>query len=176
VKLKSVLLSLTAISVTLTACNSLSPIGNNSATPVDHSFSSEAADGKGVVEIKLKQKTDTLTLNQQGLDLFGFNPTKKTIRARVSLSELDFLKSNKFTFSSIKESNMTSRGLLPGYMTYKEMKAKLQNMEKQYPDLVTLMDVGDSWEKTSGKSPDNDIWTISISNKKNKGNKQRYVS
>ena len=66
---------------------------------------------------------------------------------------------------------MDKGGLMPGYLTYEQMKAKLQSLVKSNPDIAQLSDIGDTWEKTQGKSPNNDIWSINITSKKNSGPK-----
>lgn len=67
---------------------------------------------------------------------------------------------------------MSAKGVLPGYMTYAEMTAKLKALAEANPKIATLSDIGDSWEKTQGKSPNNDIWCMTITNKdKNKSAK-----
>jgi carboxypeptidase T len=56
-------------------------------------------------------------------------------------------------------------------MSYAQMKTKLQALVAQNPEIATLNDIGDSWEKTQGKAPNNDIWSINITSKKNPGAK-----
>jgi hypothetical protein len=121
-----------------------------------------------VVEVKLKNQNDLITLNVKGLDLFGYDAKRKIVKARVNSTQETFLNENKFTFQKVLEKNMVTNGLLPGYLTYNAMKQKLQSLVKQYPEISSLNDVGDTWEKSTGKSPDNDIWNLNISGKKTK--------
>lgn len=124
-----------------------------------------------VVQIKIKNNKDLINLASKGFDLFGFDSKSKTIKARVSAEEEQILKNSRYNYSPVAEVNMSSRGLLPGYMTYSEMKAKLKALADSNPDIATLNDIGDTWEKTQGKSPNNDIWCLTITNKKSKSQK-----
>jgi len=124
-----------------------------------------------VVQIKIKNNKDLINLASKGFDLFGFDSKSKTIKARVFAEEEQILKNSRYNYSPVAEVNMSSRGLLPGYMTYSEMKAKLKALADSNPDIATLNDIGDTWEKTQGKSPNNDIWCLTITNKKSKSQK-----
>jgi len=48
------------------------------------------------------------------------------------------------------------------YHTYTELKSSLEQLLTDYPNLASLHDIGDSWEKTQGIA-DRDIWAIKIS-------------
>lgn len=165
---KQVLVALAGI-LSLTACNneiSNAPnVQENAQT-----FASSKVKAQ-VVEVKLKNQNDLITLNTKALDLFGYDAKKKIVKARVTSSQEAFLNENKFSFQKIMEKNMVTNGLLPGYLTYDSMKQKLQTLAKQYPDIASLDDVGDTWEKSTGKSPNNDIWNFNISGKKTKNAK-----
>ncbi len=125
--------------------------------------------GEKVVEIKLKNsRNDLISLSTKSFDLFGYNNDSKTIRARISQDEETKLKGLSLTYKVIPEKNMTSKGLLPGYMTYEQMKTKLKNLADKNPNIASLADIGDSWEKSTGKSPNNDIWCLTITNKNKK--------
>lgn len=166
---KQVLISLASL-LSISACtNEITT--SNSVQENNQTFISSKNNKAQVVEVKLKKQDDLITLNVKGLDLFGYDASKKVVKARVSPAQEEFLNENKFTFQKVMEKNMVTNGLLPGYLTYTAMKKKLQNLEKQYPNIASLNDVGDTWEKSTGKSPDNDIWNMSISGKKSKDSK-----
>lgn len=168
-KLKKSLFVLLAglLSVSACASNTTTFVDLNQISDDQLSFTSSQASST-VVEIKLNNKSDLLTLNSKGLDMFGYNSKTKTIRARVSKDQQSFLKEKNFIYKTMMEANMNAKGLMPGYSTYEQMKSKLQKLAESNPDIVTLSDIGDTWEKTQGKAPNNDIWCISISNKKTK--------
>ncbi len=49
------------------------------------------------------------------------------------------------------------------YRTYSDTVAFLQTLTDTYPALVTLYDIGDSWEKTQGRA-NRDLWAVRITN------------
>lgn len=167
---KQILLSLAGLILVSACSNEITTNSNIQENTNNQSFISSTKKAQ-VVEVKLKKQDDLITLNVKGLDLFGYDAEKKVVKARVTSNEEMFLTENKFSFQKVMEKNMTINGLLPGYLTYNAMKQKLENLVKQYPDIASLNDVGDTWEKSTGKSPDNDIWNLNISGKKTKDNK-----
>lgn len=53
----------------------------------------------------------------------------------------------------------------PGYFrSYEEMKAAMYALAEQYPELVEVVDIGDSWEKTQGTA-DRDILALRLTKK-----------
>ncbi|GIW22643.1 MAG: hypothetical protein KatS3mg068_1650 [Candidatus Sericytochromatia bacterium] len=152
----------------LSACNTQI---NENLSLDNEDLSIQSNNSFKVVQIKLKNSKDLVNLATKGLDLFGFDSKSKTIKAKISTKEEQDLKASKYDFSPVAEVNMSSRGLLPGYMTYNEMKNKLKQLADFNPDIATLNDIGDTWEKTQGKSPNNDIWCLTITNKKVKNQK-----
>lgn len=167
---KQVLMALAGL-IPITACsNNLNGNTDIQENTNNQSFISSTVKAQ-VVEVKLKNQDDLISLNAKGLDLFGYDAKKKIVKARVTSTQEKFLNENKFSFQKVLEKNMVTNGLLPGYLTYDTMKQKLQNLVKQYPEIASLNDVGDTWEKTTGKSPNNDIWNLNISGKKTKDSK-----
>ncbi|RYX99464.1 hypothetical protein EON78_03590 [bacterium] len=166
---KSLVVLVSGLSV-ISACSSNS--SNQTVVPEQNNVqqvSASATRGEKVVEIKLKKsKDDLMALNIKGFDLFGFDNKAKTIRARVSQDEETSLKSLNLTYKVMPEKNMTSKGLMTGYMSYAQMKDKLQALADKNPNIASLADIGDTWEKTQGKSPKNDIWCLTITNKEKK--------
>lgn len=165
--MKKVISSILGLLV-LSACNT--QLEENLVSGNVDEFTAQSSSFK-VVQIKLKNNKDLIDLSVKGLDLFGFDSKTKTVKAKISSKEEEELKTSKYNFSPVIEVNMASRGLLPGYMTYSEMKNKLKQLADSNPDIATLNDIGDSWEKTQGKSPNNDIWCLTITNKKVKNQK-----
>lgn len=166
---KSLVVLVSGLSV-ISACSSNS--SNQTVVPEQNNVqqvSASATRGEKVVEIKLKKsKDDLMTLNIKGFDLFGFDNKAKTIRARVSQDEETALKGLNLTYKVMPEKNMTSKGLMTGYMSYAQMRDKLKALADKNPNIASLADIGDTWEKTQGKSPNNDIWCLTITNKEKK--------
>lgn len=119
-----------------------------------------AGSDKGVVQIKLKDmKKDLIDLSTKSFDLFGINKSSKTVRARVTKAQREYLQTKGFSITEHSENGMDKGSLLTGYMTADQMAAKLQDLAKQYPDIVTVSEIGKTWEKRS-------ILAITITNKK----------
>ena len=53
------------------------------------------------------------------------------------------------------------RGYDKGYRTYDQVAERLKQLAAQAPEIATLVDIGDGWEKTQGKG-DRDIWALHI--------------
>jgi hypothetical protein len=62
------------------------------------------------------------------------------------------------------------RGAPTYFRTYDQVKAAMYALQAKYPGLVTVKDIGDSWEKTQGKA-DRDILAIELTNSKATGTK-----
>ena len=63
----------------------------------------------------------------------------------------------------------------PCYRTVEETYSSMQNLESAYPNLVTLLDIGDSWDKvTSSGSAGYDLYLMILSNKSTAGPKPRF--
>lgn len=176
-KLRSVVLTSLSVATLIASCSkveTIAPLEDDNRSPqavIDEVMASAADSNKGVVEIKVTKKDDLVNLSTKSFDLFGYTPSKKVVRARVSKTQTEFLKEKGYSFKTIVESNMGEKGLLPGYMSYADMKAKMEELASKNPNLVSMTDIGDTWEKTQGKANNNDVWCLSISNKNKKNTK-----
>ena len=127
-----------------------------------------AAERRMLVEVELRQAGDVNALQQLGLDITGrVGPDRLQLIA--SADELAALRQAGWSVK-VLETDLVSRfartintdGALDGYHTYAEMLAEMQQIAAAYPNLVKLVDIGDSWEKTQGLA-DRDIWALKIS-------------
>ncbi|MBC7187993.1 MAG: immune inhibitor A [Calditrichaeota bacterium] len=55
-----------------------------------------------------------------------------------------------------------TQGYFDRFHNYERLVAEINAAMGNYPDLVRVIDIGDSWEKTQGKA-DRDIWAVKIS-------------
>lgn len=156
----------------VTACSTNSLNNENLRGLQDNTFNSFASDDL-TIEINLDRKTDLVTLGTGGYDIFGYNADKKTVRARVTKAQAEQIKQQGFGYKNIFERNMDQKNLLPGYSTYAQLKVKLKELADKNPEIASLQDIGDTWEKTTGKSPDNDIWNMKITSNKTKNGKTK---
>jgi len=118
------------------------------------------------VALRWQNKNQIVQAATSGIDLFGANASQRTAKARVTAEQQVQLRAMGLQVTPIVEARMDDRAGLPtGYMTYGQMVEKLKGLAAQYPQLVTLEDVGDTYLKSTGQAPNNDIWAISITNK-----------
>lgn len=139
--------------------------------PAVNALSAAQQRAKSVVEIKWNNRAQVLDLHTSGLDMFGLDVRTRTVRARITSEEARQLQAKGIAFTNTREPEMDRGSLPPGYSTVAQINQKLQAWAQQYPQIVTLEDVGDSYLKTQGKAPQNDILAIYISNKKITGQK-----
>jgi murein tripeptide amidase MpaA/uncharacterized membrane protein len=62
----------------------------------------------------------------------------------------------------------------PCYRTVEETYADLQDLAVEYPDLIELMDIGDSWEKDQNPDAGYDIWAMRMTNENIPGPKPTF--
>lgn len=162
---KTRFLSLGLLAATLiTACQTPLPFqGNQFHRNRAIAFRAQNS-GAQTINFKYKNKEQLQELAFAGMDIFGINRDKQTAQARVTPKDLNEFKKQKVQFS-VRRDSQKLRGFPSGYMTYTTMRSKLQELAQKYPQLTTLADAGDSWEKTQGKSPSHDIYSLTITNK-----------
>lgn len=163
-KIKGTLLALLGVAV-IAGCQNNDILNNpqDNLQPVS-AQANKTAVKKHLVKIALKDKTQLLDLASEGLDLFGSGEGGK-YGGYLTNAQLDLLKSKNVQILSVNSSFDDNQRMPSGYHTVQQVIATMRDYAAKYPDLVTLNDIGDSWEKTAGKSG-NDIWALTISNKK----------
>lgn len=166
-------LLLTSLSLALlAACSQIQPFQQSQQPNSQVQSASFSRPGShSVITIQLRSEQELIDLSTRGLDLFGLDPQKRFVKARVNASELNALQQLQTRFINTVERAMDTRGGLPsGYMTYAQMVPQLQALAQKHPQLVKLWDAGDTWLKTQGKAP-HEIWALSLTNQKVPGKK-----
>jgi len=164
---RPVLFALSAILV-LSSCTKTNTVSVNSNL-LTQKVATSSIQKFTVVEIRIKKQDDLAKLDAKGFDLFGANPRANTVKARITDEQISYLKSEGFYYKEIPSTNMAAtKGMPQGYRTYADMLKRMKELEVKYPNIVSVTDVGDTWEKTQGKAPNNDIWCITITNKSKK--------
>lgn len=77
----------------------------------------------------------------------------------------------------LQKGSVSAQGIpsYPCYRTVEETEATLAFLATQRPDLATLVDIGDSWEKIySGGRAGHDLYVLALSNKAHPGPKPRF--
>jgi carboxypeptidase T len=119
---------------------------------------------KYLVKITVKNKDLALELVANGIDLFGTGEGGR-FDAYVNDKQINFMKSINVEFAPGNNA-LTARGGLPaGYHTAQQVMATVRGYAAKYPNITQIVDIGDSWEKTTGKAPENDIWALIVTNK-----------
>jgi len=171
--IRNSILGLSAL--TLAACNTGPMVFNPGANPNPALFqrfgAGQMQTPMQVVELRWQHPEQIAEAAAAGLDIFGAQPMQRIAKARISQSEEALLQSLGIQVQPTIEVNMDRSGLPSGYMTYTQMVGKLQALAQQYPQLVTLEDVGDTHLKRSGQAPNHDIWAVSLTNKQISGHK-----
>ena len=128
-----------------------------------------AAEKKMLVRVELRSPSEIVTLQKMGLDIASERAKSRLVEVIVTGKELDALRKYGWKTSILVEDlvkdfreKINADGNLGDYHTYDEMLQEMQNTAAQYPDLVRLIDIGDTWEKTQGMA-DRDIWAMKIS-------------
>lgn len=159
----------------LAACAAPMTFQPNPANPILFQRNN-VADDHQLVTIHYRSDAELFDLSASGMDVFGPNHATHEVQARLSASELAGLQQEGLQVEAIPfQAQAQERQSFPaGYMTYDQMRARLQAMAQAYPNLVHLEDVGDTWLKQQGKA-NHDIWMVEIGNQNNKAAKPAYL-
>ena len=116
-----------------------------------------------LISVKADRQAFT-KLSEDGFDIFGIKDGYAVGEAAPSLMQK--LKSSQTQWNLIGpgEGYTIQNNFDTSYHTYETMLASLQDMEKKYPKIAKLYDIGDSWEKTKGIA-NRDIWMMHITGK-----------
>jgi carboxypeptidase T len=119
---------------------------------------------KYLVSLTITSKEQPLELVANGIDLFG-SGNGGHFDAYVNEKQINFLKSKNIKFI-LTNSEMLMGGLPSGYHSAQQILTAVRGFAAKYPNIASVADIGDSWEKTTGKA-DNDIWALIVTNKSN---------
>lgn len=169
-KLKYVSSMLTALLTigAVTACSS----ENSSLTSVsqDQTVNSLASKKvrakKNLIKITVKNKSEVEKIVSEGIDIFG-SGAGGTFDTYATDKQIEFLKENNIKIAKANNATSQGSGLPSGYHTVDQVLSMVKEFAAKYPNITKLEDIGDSWEKTKGKS-NNDIWALTVSNVKAK--------
>lgn len=163
-------LSLTTFVLATACAPEQSPLQNlpGNAAFLAQNNTARVKQAKQVVQFNWRQPQELHELSHR-LDLFGIEPEKQTAKALVSQAEFALLQTRGLRPTPVMEAHMERGGLPSGYMTYAQLVPRLQQYAQQFPQLVSLADVGDTWQKQQGQSPSHDIWAITLGNRQRQG-------
>lgn len=126
--------------------------------------------GNTVIKVAHTNPQQVDQLNELGMDIWMVTP--KYVLGQVNEDVYGRLAASRLQFEHISpERGITAKNTFdPRYHTYDEMLAELQAVAAKHPQIASLHDVGDTWEKTQGQA-NRDLWAIHISGKGNAAQK-----
>lgn len=130
--------------------------------------------GYTVLKVAYTTPEQITQLNEIGMDIWMV--TSKYVLGQVNDDVFERLQNSRLHFELISpERGVTAANTFdPQYHTYDEMLSELRSVAGQYPQLASLHDIGDTWEKTQGKA-DRDIWALHLSGQGNAAEKPGIV-
>lgn len=129
-----------------------------------------SADERKIAILSNGNREKFTKLNEVGVDIMSVDVPGR--RAQVSLTEAQAKVAEQLGFTVKWNGFKITRGYDKGYRTYEQVAARMKELAAQNPEIATLVDIGDGWEKTQGKA-NRDIWALHI--KKGNGAKPAVV-
>jgi carboxypeptidase T len=145
----------------------------------------------GKVATQTKNKQNKLLANIQNsseaelieldskYDIWHVDAHSKKVLIFLSQEKYERLKNSGFYIELEEEKTrnlIEKQFTLSGYRTVEEIYTEMANLSLKYPDLVELIDYGDSWEKTTPGDKDGyDLYALKITNKHIKTKKPPIV-
>ncbi|PIQ25160.1 carboxypeptidase [bacterium (Candidatus Blackallbacteria) CG17_big_fil_post_rev_8_21_14_2_50_48_46] len=120
-----------------------------------------ARTGNTVVKVSYQNNAQVSQLAELGMDIWMVTP--KYVLGQVNDAVFQRLQLSRLNFSLISpERGMSAQNTFdPQYHTYDEMLAELKQVAQQYPQISSLHDIGDTWQKVHGEG-NRDLWALHI--------------
>lgn len=121
-----------------------------------------ARTGNTVVKVAYQTNAQVTQLAELGMDIwmvtsrYVVGQVNEEVFQRLQLSRL------KFTLISPERGVSAQNTFDPQYHTYDEMLAELRQIAAKFPQLASLHDIGDTWQKVNGEG-NRDLWVMHIS-------------
>jgi carboxypeptidase T len=121
-----------------------------------------------LANIKYGSEAELIELDSK-YDIWQVDAHSKKVLVFLSQEKYERLKNSGFYIELEEEKtrNLFEKQLtFSGYRTVEEIYTEMANLSLKYPDLVELIDYGDSWEKTTPGAKDGyDLYALKITNK-----------
>ena len=120
-----------------------------------------------IARIYLPTEADAARLVNRGLDLLEARGPDYLL-ALMGAAEADHLRQQGWrveveaALDRAAPSPTLINSFRDGYLTTDEIEARLQYLAASYPTLATLIDYGDSWEKTQDPTAGRDLWALRL--------------
>lgn len=127
------------------------------------------------IKVNYSSKNQLNKLSKLGMDIWYANKgiAYGEINSTI-LSEINKLGINVSIINNKTYTSKTKPQFDKSYHTYNSMLSELREISYKYSNIAQLYDIGDSWEKTKGKS-ENDIWMFRITGNNTSGVKPAIV-
>ena len=122
------------------------------------SFKSETP---AVSSVAYRTRNPLASLASLGMEIWYVNQEGRTAYGTITADQLAGLEKLGLQARMVQSPGTLRNHFDDGYHTYDQIKAELTKLAKAQPEFVKLMDIGDGWEKTQGKS-DRDILALRI--------------
>ncbi|MNK57280.1 Carboxypeptidase T precursor [compost metagenome] len=158
--IRSLVLTLVSASV-LTGCSWVDQGrsllgGDPNAAPVAFTHSS----GTAAVVLHYGDRDKLTQLIGTGIDLWSVDNEKRQAQAALTPAQVDQAKRLGMRVTQLPDKRLMNR-FDAGYHTYEQITAEFKSLAQQRPDLASVIDLGDSWEKTQ-KRADRDIVALKV--------------
>jgi carboxypeptidase T len=158
--IRSLVLTLVSASV-LTGCSladqGRSLLGGDTPSgPVAFTHSS----GKAAVLLHYGDRDKLTQLMGSGLDLWSVDNAKRQAMAAATPAQVEQAKRLGMRVSQLPDKRLFNR-FDAGYQTYEQIATQLRGLAQRRPDLASMVDLGDSWEKTQTRA-DRDILALKV--------------
>lgn len=118
------------------------------------------ASGKAAVLLHYGDRDKLTQLLGTGIDLWSVDNSKLQAMAALTPAQLDQAKRLGMRVQQLPDKRLFNR-FDAGYHSYEQIASQLQALAQRRPDLATLVDLGDSWEKTQ-KRADRDLLALKV--------------
>lgn len=133
-----------------------------------------ARTGNTIVKVSYQNNAQVSQLAELGMDIWMVTP--KYVLGQVNEEVFQRLQLSRLNFTLISpERGISAKNTFdPQYHTYDEMLAELRQVAAKFPQLASLHDIGDTWQKVNGEG-NRDIWAMHISGSGNASQKPGIV-
>lgn len=116
--------------------------------------------GKAAVILHYGDRDKLTQLMSTGLDLWSVDNAKRQADAAITPAQEEMAKRLGMRITQLPDKRLMNR-FDAGYHTYEQAAAVLKSLAQQRPDLASVVDLGDSWEKTQ-KRAERDILALKV--------------
>ncbi len=130
--------------------------GDTSSRPVAFTHSS----GKAAVVLHYGDRDALTQFMGTGADIWSVDNEKRVADAALTPAQLEAAKRLGMRVTQLPDRRLFNR-FDAGYHSYEQVAAELKQLAQRRPDVASLVDIGDSWEKTQNQA-NRDLWALKL--------------